>query len=88
MSEKSLGQIGWEGFWKEEPDFLSRAKPWSEIVTAQNWENAAQAVRLAVIEECAGLVDQSAENADWGHSRETMLGMLFRKQARALRALK
>jgi hypothetical protein len=50
--------------------------------------SAAQAVRLAVIEECAKVVDRSAENSDWGHSRETMMAMLFRKQAQALRDLK
>lgn len=52
---KTLGQIAFESFNRE----IIYAVDW-KYADAQDWEAAAQAVREAVIEECAKVCDEQA----------------------------
>jgi hypothetical protein len=72
MSKKTLGRIAFEGasetehaehlenLWQQ----LVQAEPGEFAIEGKQWEASAQAVRLAVIEECAGAIQERRWSAD------------------------
>lgn len=79
---KTLGQIAFEAYSPE----LAQHAHWEDVEkdkTAKRWEAAAQAVRNAVIEECAQELQGGAAILEFGSESRMMLAC-----ADAIRSLK